>query len=116
MSTTDIVFVSASEHAAPNIDDGVYRSFDNGDTWELVFSDPFGVGGYFYHALNPINHLYVGHFDGIDYSDNNGNSFTYLGPGPNYLAAEFVVNQYGRIFGDIGGGMMMLYIHMWRME
>ena len=91
---------------------GIYRSSDNGRTWELLRATDDRDPGTFSPldlinsiAVNPVNgHLYVGTFDGVLRSKNGRNNFEEVLAGGFDNTAEVAITPSGRIYATIDSG------------
>lgn len=80
---------------------GIFRSTDNGDHWVQVnenLSDLYIES----FAVNSLGEVFVGTYDGVSFSNNNGNSWNHLGLA-NIPIFSLAINPNGDIFAGISG-------------
>jgi len=80
---------------------GIFRSPDNGNHWVQVnenLSDLYVQS----FAVNSLGEVFVGTFDGVSFSNNNGNTWNHLGL-PNIPIFSLAINLNGDIFAGISG-------------
>lgn len=80
---------------------GIFRSTDNGNHWVQVnenLSDLYIQS----FAVNSVGEVFVGTYDGVSFSNNNGNSWNHLGLF-NILIFSLAINLNGDIFAGISG-------------
>ncbi len=62
---------------------GIFRSFDNGATWELVYSEPlFDMASTSDIEINENYEIFASNFSGLIKSEDNGNTWNNIDSGP----------------------------------
>ncbi len=80
--------------------DGVFRTINNGDSWDTLLGVPSNVVSM---ATDSVGTIYVGHSGGVAYSNDNGNTFTNISTITNVIG--IAVNSVGTVYALGNNGL-----------